>query len=137
RNLSNVASFATNILIAEVGIMRCEYQLGNYENAIASADKVIKDPNVSEELLTEARLMKGRIYFTNGNYERAKPIFTQLTKKADSKEGAEAKFRLAQIAYEQSDLDEAENQIFELAQGFGRFDFWKVKGFILLSDVYV
>lgn len=137
RNLGTVASFATNILIAEVGIMRCEYQLGNYENAIASADKVIKDPNVSEELLTEARLMKGRIYFTNGNYEQAKPIFTQLTKKADSKEGAEAKFRLAQIAYEQSDLDEAENQIFELAQGFGSFDFWKVKGFILLSDVYV
>src|SRR5690606_16930552 len=68
RNLGSVATFATNILIAEVGIMRCEYHLGAYEDAIASADKVIKDPNVSEELLTEARLMKGRIYFTNGNY---------------------------------------------------------------------
>ena len=137
KQLSQVATFATNILEAEVGIMRCEYQLGAYDDAVASADKVIKDPNVSEDLLTEARLLKGRIYFTNGNYASAQPIFSQLAKKADSKEGAEAKFRLAQIAYEQKDLDEAEKQIFELAQGFASFDFWKVKGFILLADVYI
>lgn len=137
KKLSQVATFATNILEAEVGIMRSEYQLGAYSDAIASADKVLKDPNVTEELLTEARLLKGRIYITNENYTLAKPIFTQLSKKADSKEGAEAKFRLAQIAYEEADLDEAEKQIFELAQGFGSFDFWKIKGFILLSDVYV
>ncbi|NEN22875.1 tetratricopeptide repeat protein [Cryomorpha ignava] len=137
KQLSQVATFATNILEAEVGIMRSEYQLGAYDAAVASAERVIKDPNVSEELLTESRLLKGRIYFTNGNYAEAKPIFSQLAKKADSKEGAEAKFRLAQIAFEQSDLDEAEKQIFELAQGFASFDFWKVKGFILLADVYV
>ncbi len=137
QQLGQVASFATNILESEVGIMRCEYQLGKYDEAIASADEVIKDPNVTEELLTEARLMKGRIYVTNQNYTDAKPIFVQLAKKANSKEGAEAKYRLADIAYQQGNMDESEKQIFELAQGFQSFDFWKIKGFLLLSDIYV
>ena len=135
--LAQVATFATNVLEAEAGKMRCEYKLGNYDRAIIAADKVIKDPNTSEELLTESRILKGRIYYTNANYADAKTVFNQLAKKASSKEGAEAKFRLAQIAFDESDLDAAEAHIFDLAQNFGDFDFWKIKGFILLADVYV
>lgn len=137
KKLEEVASFATNILEAKVGQMRSAYQLGLYDEALTAADEVIKDPNGSEDLLTEARMLKARIYFTNENYAEAKPIFVQLAKKANSKEGAEAKYRLGQIAFEQNDLDESEKQIFELAKDFAGFDFWKIKGFILLADVYV
>lgn len=137
KQLGNIATFAVNILEAKTGEMRSLYQLGNYPAAIEAANKVVKDPNTSEELLTEARLLKGRIFFTQGDYADAKTEFNQLVKKANSKEGAEAKFRLAQITFNEGKLDESESHIFDLAQGFGEFDFWKIKGFILLADVYI
>ncbi len=137
KKLAEVATFATNVLEAEVGQMRCSYKLGDYAAALKSADDVIKDPNGSEEVLTEARLMKGRIYFTQENYTDARPVFEQLVKKKNSKEGAEAKFRLAQMDYLANDLNKSETEIFELVQEFSNFNFWKIKGFILLSDVYL
>ena len=39
--------------------------------------------------------------------------------------------------YMANDLDKSEAEIFELVQDFSNFNFWKIKGFILLSDVYL
>ncbi len=137
KSLKGVATFASNILGASLGEMRAYYALGRYDEALAGADRVINDANITEDLLTEARMTKGRILFIQKNYAGATPVFTQLAKKANSKEGAEAKYRLAEIHFFKKDLAQAEKSIFELIEGFPNQDFWKVKGFLLLSDVYV
>lgn len=137
QKLAEVASFATNVLEAETGVMRSAFELDKYDLALAAADEVINNNSRSETELTEARLTKGRIYFTQKNYTAAQTVFEQLAKKKNSKSGAEAKFRLAQINYLANELDASEKQIFELIQDFSNYNYWKVKGFLLLSDVYL
>lgn len=137
QKLGKVATFNTNVLEAEIGVMRTAFELGKYDLALQAAERVINDANRSEANLTEARLIKGRVYFEQKNYPGAKEVFTQLAKKKNSKPGAEAKYRLAQMDYLDGNLDAAEKQIFELIQDFSNFDYWKIKGFLLLSDVYV
>lgn len=50
--------------------------------------------------------------------------------------GAEAKYELAQNAFNKKQLDEAESMIYELKEGYSAYAFWVAKGFILLADIY-
>ena len=137
RRLEQVASFPTNILEAKIGQMRIDYRLGNYEEALTMANAVIDDSNTPDDIRKEARLSRARIRFTMKDYDAAKPDYTWLAENARSKEGAESQYRLAQIAYLQGDGKKAENTVFDLIQKFGGYDYWKIKGFLLLSDIYI
>lgn len=135
--LEQVASFATNVLEAQIGQMRCDFQLGNYENALTAANSVISNENSPENIVVESRVIRGRIRFIQKNYDGARTDFFWLAGNAKTKEGAEGKYMLAEIAFVQNDLVTAEKEIFELIQGFASYDLWKIKGFLLLADVYV
>lgn len=135
--LEEVAAFPTNILEAQIGQMRVNHQLGNYPEALEQTDEVLSNSATPDEIRKEARLTRARILFTMKNLDAAKEDFEWLVDNARSKEGAEAQYRLAQIAYMQGEDKKAEDMVFELIQKFGGYDYWKVKGFLLLSDVYV
>jgi hypothetical protein len=100
------------------------------------ANRVVDNENTPENIRTEARLIRGKIYLSQENWESAKGDFAWLAENSKTKEGAEGKYRMAEIAYRQNDLDAAEKGVFELVQGFASFDYWKIKGFLLLADVY-
>jgi len=134
--LEEVAEFKVNVLRAQKGQMRANYQLGNYTDALVAIDKILADENLTDELEVEARLNRARIYFTEKKYDKSEPDYKWLAAKKSTEEGAEAKFRLAQIAYSRDDLDKAETTVFELIKEFPASDYWKVKSFILLADVY-
>jgi len=134
--LEMVAEFSANVLRARTGQMRANYQLGNYSEALLAMDKVLSDENLTEELEVESRLNRARIFFTEKKFEQAAPDYKWLAQKKATEVGAEAKFRLAQISYSNDDLDEAESAVFQLIKEFPSSDYWKVKSFILLADVY-
>ncbi len=135
--LERVASFATNKLEAQIGQMRCAYEQGSYDQALASAIKVLEDENTPDKIGQEALLTEARIRFSQKEYEAAKVNFEQLAANHNSVEGAEAKYRLAEIDFISGNMDGAEAHVFALVQDFSAFVFWKVKAFILLSDIYV
>lgn len=134
--LKQVASFESNILEAQIGIMRCAYKLGEYENALAAIAGLKQSTKIPADILKEVELTEGRIHFTQNNYEKAMPIFERISQNENTKEGAEAQFRLAQIEFEGGDLDKSEEMLFSLIQNYPAQDFWKIKGFLLLSDIY-
>ncbi len=136
RALEGIAEFSVNVLRAQTGQMRTNYQLGNYEDAVAAIEKVLGNENVTDELEVEARLNRARINFTERKYDEAEPDYKWLAAKKATEAGAESKFRLAQIAYSRDNLDKAETTVFELIKEFPASDYWKVKSFILLADVY-
>ncbi len=51
--------------------------------------------------------------------------------------GAEAKYWIAMIQFKEKKYAEAEATIFELSKQFEGIDFWRVRSFILLADVYM
>jgi TolA-binding protein len=134
--LESVAEFSLNVMRARTGQMRANYQLGNYPEALAAIEKILSDENLTDELEVEARLNRARIYFTTKEFDKSVEDFKWLSQRKETEEGAEAKFRLAQIAYSKDDYDKAENTVFELIKEFPAADYWKVKSFILLADVY-
>lgn len=134
--LEGVAEFSANVLRAQKGQMRTNYQLGNYGDALVAISNVLASDNLVDELEVEARLNRARIYFAEREYDKAEPDYQWLAAKKATEAGAEAKFRMAQIAYSRKELDKAETTVFDLIKEFPASDYWKVKSFILLADVY-
>jgi len=135
-DLEEVADFPSNVLTARLGLMRTNFILGNYQASLNAIDKVLNDANLTDGNEVEARLYRARIHFTERDFDSAETDYEFLAKKTETESGAEAQFRLAQIAYSRDDLDGAEKLVFDLIKKFSTYDYWKVKSFILLADVY-
>ena len=136
QRLSQVAEYSKNILEAQIGMLRCAFQLGQNEDVITQADSVLANKSTPQNIVTEAKLLKATVLFRQNNFDQALPIFKDLAKNQKGKEGAEAQYRIAQIAFQKADYKNAENEVFNLVKQFPGFEYWKTKGFILLSDVY-
>src|SRR5690606_3526760 len=50
--------------------------------------------------------------------------------------GAEARYRLGQLQYENKQYDKAETTAFDVINNMGSYDHWIAKSFILLADAY-
>jgi TolA-binding protein len=135
--LEKVAEFKINVLEAQIGQLRTNHKLGNFEQALVYANMVILNDGTPNNILTEARLLKGRILYDQKNFAEAKTVLTNLQKQNSGPEGAEAKYLLCRMDYEAGNYKIAETEIFNLIKEYPGYDTWKSKGLLLLADVYV
>jgi TolA-binding protein len=71
------------------------------------------------------------------NTDLARKEFEETIKLSQNEMGAESKFMLSQLLFENGKYDECEKNIFALADKYASYDYWVAKGFILLADVYM
>jgi len=71
------------------------------------------------------------------NLTKAKQELESTVELSQGAFGAEAKYLLATIAFKQGELKKVEDVVVELAGQYPSYEYWKAKGFLLLSDVYV
>lgn len=137
RTLEENAENKTNITIAVVGQMRCNYEAGNFAQTIMYAQRVLDNPATDNTLAAEAWLLNGRASVNLRRTEQARTAFSEAVKLSQGAHGAEALFNLAQIAFDMRDYATSESNIFKLSSDYPAYHYWLAKGFILLSDIYV
>jgi tetratricopeptide (TPR) repeat protein len=135
--LEPVASSKTTFLKSLLGQMRCHYELGNSERAKKKAIEILPIENVPKENLVEANMTLGRIQLKDNNMRSAKFHFDYVIKESRNVQTAEALYQRAFILYHQDDLDSSRSDIYRLNDDFSVYEYWVVKGFVLLSDIYV
>lgn len=134
--LENVARLKNNVLEAQIGQMRCHYLLGQKDDALIYADKVITNENTPDPIKTTAYLWRGRIRFDRALWDEAYYDFVEVVKTGGEK-AAEAKYRMCEIAYNKQAYEAAEKEIFQMIENFSAYAEWKFKSYLLLADVYV
>jgi tetratricopeptide (TPR) repeat protein len=134
--LEHVATSKNNVLEAEIGLMRCHYWLGATDYALQYAEKVILNDNTPTDIKNTAYLWRGRIRLDQGQNDDAYYDFVEV-EKGGGANGAEAKFRMAEIAFQKGAFKPCEKEIFDLIQNYAAYSEWKYKGFLMLVDVYV
>jgi TolA-binding protein len=117
--------------------MRCHYQLKDYDNAKAKAIQLLPIENVPTEDLVEANMVLGSIQLKSNNLRTAKFHFDYVIANSRNAKTAEALYQRAFIQYDQNALDSARSDVYKLQDDFSAYEYWVVKGFILLSDIYV
>lgn len=133
--LESVASNSENKINALKGQLRSASQLGDAQKTIAVTDKIINTVNIPEELTREAIFMKAKANFSLNNFDEALADFRKIAWEIVSSEGAESKYRIAEILYMKGRIDESEKIVLEFIDQKSPHQYWMAKIFLLLSDI--
>ena len=122
---------------AVAGQMQCNYGLKNFGLTIQSAQKLLALDKLPENLAAEAHVTIARSAYALSNPNLARKEFAETIKLSKNEMGAEAKYMLALLEFENAKYDDCEKTVFDLSENYASYDFWVAKGFLLLADVYV
>jgi TolA-binding protein len=135
--LERVAEIRTNLLIARKGQLRCNMILNNHEATVNSATKLLSTDNLPEELKREAHFKMGKAFMAMNAADKAMNEFMVVAHEVTSPEGAESKYRIAQIYHMQGKSDIAEREVYDLVAMNTPHHYWMARSFILLADIYL
>lgn len=134
--LEETADMPNQTMDAVYGQMQCNFNLKKSALSIQSAQKLLALPNITENWVAESHYVIGKSAFELGNKPLAYSEFEETVKHSFGDKGAEAKYHLALLDFNDKNYDKTETGIFALANDFGSSDYWVAKGYILLADVY-
>ncbi|NOU60900.1 tetratricopeptide repeat protein [Marinifilum caeruleilacunae] len=137
QRLTQRAEIPENRNVAKVGYMRCVYHLNEFENVIPAATEVLEMPKIQEEMIREATYKRAKSYLSLAKNSEALIDLKSLSNEVQSVEGAEAKFRIAEVYFAQSKFNEAENEINQFIEMNSPHHYWLAESFLLLSDVFL
>ena len=135
--LEKASSNDANKLIALRGQLRSAYQAGDAQKTIIAAAKINSSVNISEELIREATFMSAKANYSLNNFDDALRDFRKVATEVTSKEGAESKFRVAELLYKKDKPAESEKIILEFIDQKSPHQYWMARMFLLLADISI
>jgi TolA-binding protein len=135
--LEQSASSDENRQTALAGQLRSAYQVGDAGKTIAAAVKLNSLKGIPEELTREATFMSAKAKYSLDNLVEALAEFRKVAKEVTSAEGAESKFRVAEILYKQDQTAQAEEVISQFIDQNSPHQYWMARIFLLLADISI
>lgn len=120
---------------ALMGSTRMASELGRHEDVVLNFTQLNSDANLKTALRQEGQLLRGKALVEMEEKSYAYEDLRAAAADMRSAFGAEAKYRLAQLYYDDNQPTEAEAQIFELINSATPHQYWLARGFILLADI--
>ena len=136
-SLENVAQVPENILRARVGQLRSAYMIGDPVKSLAASARVLSSEGITEEVRREATFISAKSNYALENNDRALEDFRKLATEVTTDEGAESKYRVAEILFERGRLDESEKLVYEFIEQNTPHQYWMARMFILLADISI
>lgn len=125
-----------DVLITSLrGQLRSAYEAGDPEKTIRVADKISKAQRIPDELVREATFMGAKAFYSLNRYDEALRDFRKTAGEITSEQGAESKYRVAEILELKGNRAEAEKVVNEFINTNTPHQYWMAKTFILLADI--
>ncbi|SFC64791.1 Tetratricopeptide repeat-containing protein [Parapedobacter composti] len=136
KKLELTSEYKDNYAYAVTNLMICYFEIGDLDQ-VAKYAKLIKNyERSSEEDIAKAHLYSARAMLREGKVEPAMKELNLAALKSQTVVGAEARYRLGQLQYEDKEYDKAQETAFDVINNMGSHDYWVAKSFILLADAY-
>lgn len=137
KRLSLLGEYKNNLLEAEIGQMRCNYILKNYQGAIANAIIAQESEKLDQNLRVETDIVIAKSNLELNSPAAAKSYLSEVILSGSPSQAAEATYLLAKMEFDNDLLDTAEVSVFSLVEAYQSESFWLGKGLLLLSDIYM
>ncbi len=132
--LAESAEIKDNLTVAQIGMMRSAFHLNNYDEATASAKKVLEGEGNNAELLNEAHYILAKSAFAKEDLTTAKLNFKYVADHGNGEITAESYYHLALIEYKQYNYKQSEKLAREVEKVKPSYDYWVAKAYILIGD---
>jgi tetratricopeptide (TPR) repeat protein len=134
--LKDFASSEENKLEAMRGLLRCQYQLQQWPDAVANAKDLLNQKSASTDDRVLANMVIANSYKADNKCELALQNFRIAAGLTKSAYGAEARYQIADCLFQGGQLKDAEKAAFEVINKSGSYEEWVTKSYLLLGDIY-
>lgn len=135
--LKSIATTPENKLESERGLLRCQYKLNEFNDALVNAQDLLQQKGIASDDKAMANLIIAKNYQNNNQLNEASDAYKAVVSTGKSEYAAEARYHIAEILFQQNNLKEAEKAGFDVINKAGSYDYWITKAYILLGDVYL
>ncbi len=135
--LEKITSQSENKLIALRGQLRSAYQEGDAGKSILAAERINKSGNMPEELIREATFVSAKAHYSLNEFDEALRDFRKTATEVVSIEGAESKYRVAELLFKKGSIDESEKIVTQFIDQNSPHQYWMAKMFLLLADISI
>jgi TolA-binding protein len=135
--LEKVTTASEKKLIALRGQLRSAYQEGDAQKSIKASDKIKNSSNMPEELTREAIFVSAKAHYSLNEFDDALRDFRKTATEVVSIEGAESKYRVAEILFKKGSDAESEKIVTQFIDQNCPHQFWMAKMFLLLADISI
>ena len=136
KEIAELSSNEERQKVALTRVLHIAIEQENHNDIILYATKIENQENVSPELKREAALYRAKSHLAKGNSDKAFEEFDNLAADTRTKEGAEAKYLVAQMLFDEKSYDFCEDEINEFIEMSTPHTYWMARSFILLADLY-
>ncbi len=136
---SKLKDFTTseeNKMEAMRGLLRCQYELQQWTDAVANAKDLLTQKGISTDDKVLATMAIAKSYQVNGDCTTALQYFRSAAALTKSAYGAEARYNVAECLFKGNELKDAEKAAFEVVNKSGSYEEWVTKAYLLLGDIY-
>jgi tetratricopeptide (TPR) repeat protein len=119
------------------GLMESFFLSGQYDSTATYARTILEQGNVSAGAQNKASLYLGKAAMAKGDNEAAKDEFLNTLNTAQDEYGAEAKYSLALILFNEKQYKQVYETLISLNNDFGAYEEWVGKSFLLLADNFI
>ncbi len=124
-------------LTAMRGQLRSAYQDGDAQKSILVSERIRKAAKVPEELLREAVFISAKAHYSLNEFDEALKDFRITSNEVVSAEGAESKYRVAEILFRKGTVDESEKIVNQYIGQNSPHPYWTARMFLLLADISI
>lgn len=119
------------------GLMESFFLLAKYDSVDIYARLILDQGNINAGAQNKASLYLGKSAMERGDYESAKDEFLNTLNAATDEYGAEAKYLLGLIFYNQKQYKQSYETLVSLNNDFSTYEIWVGKSFLLLAENYI
>lgn len=136
KQLKELASNQENKLEAMRGLLRSQYQLEKWTEALDNAKDLVNEKGSSTDDKTLANMAIAKSYQVNRQYDLAIANYKTVVSLNKAALAAEARYEIANSWFALNRLGDAEKAAFEVINKSGSYDYWVTRAYILLGDVF-
>ncbi|WP_412984227.1 tetratricopeptide repeat protein [Pontimicrobium sp. IMCC45349] len=130
------ADYPQNIIFAQSNLMKANYQLNNYDNAVSYAEKVLGNSRSDANVKSDAHVIIARSAMKTGDEVKAKAAYAEVEKLASGELAAEALYYNAYFKNKEGKHEASNTTVQKLAKDYSSYKYYAAKGLIVMAKNY-
>lgn len=136
QRLETEANFPQNRVFAQSNLMKSNYQLNNYNEAVLYAEKVLENSKIDNKIKSDAHIIIARSAIKTNNEAKAKLAYQNVELVATGETAAEALYFNAYFKNKEKNHEASNIVVQKLAKDFSGYKYYSAKGLVLMAKNY-
>ena len=131
--LEQEANFPQNVIFAQSNLMKANYQLEKYNQAVSYAEKVLGNSKIDNKIKSDAYIIIARSAIKTGDEGKAKTAYAKVETVATGETAAEALYYNAYFKHKDGQFEVSNKSVQKLAKDYSGYKYYSAKGLVLMA----